>query len=84
MSNAFKHAFVGRNSGSINVAMRRVDNERLEIIVEDDGVGLPEGAEPIDMHSMGMTLVFALAKQISGSVDFERGRGCKSQNRLSK
>lgn len=26
---------------------------------------------------MGMTLVFALAKQISGSVDFERGRGCK-------
>jgi PAS domain S-box-containing protein len=44
MTNAFKYAFAGRESGTITVrCLHEGDNYRL--VVADDGIGLPSGSE---------------------------------------
>jgi PAS domain S-box-containing protein len=43
LTNAFKHAFVGRDTGSIAIECLRREGIRWQIVVADDGVGLPEG-----------------------------------------
>jgi two-component sensor histidine kinase len=43
MTNALKHAFVGREGGTITVSSL-VDDTGCLVVIADDGVGLPEGA----------------------------------------
>jgi PAS domain S-box-containing protein len=43
MTNAFKYAFKGRETGTITVRCLHEDEVNYRIVVADDGVGLPEG-----------------------------------------
>ncbi len=45
LTNAFKYAFNGRSSGTITLRCVRLEQERVQILVADDGIGLPEGIE---------------------------------------
>ncbi len=76
--NAFKHAFTGGRTGTVRVDLRRPTKNRLLLVVEDDGVGLPGGmdgrADPkktVSRH--GNTLVDSLAVSIGGFVSRETG-----------
>ncbi|KZY42547.1 hypothetical protein A3731_01335 [Roseovarius sp. HI0049] len=42
-TNAFEHAFKGRESGTVNVRFTRFDDGTVRLTVEDDGNGIPEG-----------------------------------------
>ena len=75
LTNALKHAFVGRAQGRIEVRVHRPEPGQVELFVRDDGVGFPEGREPSGMVSMGMTLVVNLVAQISGTMTLERQGG---------
>jgi two-component sensor histidine kinase len=77
LSNALKHAFVGRSSGLVTVRLRRLIDGLLELMVEDSGVGIPEGDALRDVSSVGMTLVNALVTQIDGKMTIERNNGTK-------
>jgi PAS domain S-box-containing protein len=77
ISNAFKHAFVGRDSGEIYIRLHRRDDGKFELSVEDGGVGLTEEADLSKMTSVGMTLVKALVLQISGTLELERNGGTR-------
>jgi two-component sensor histidine kinase len=44
LTNAFKYAFAGRPGGTITVRCLRDDDDKVRIVVADDGVGLPEDA----------------------------------------
>jgi signal transduction histidine kinase len=41
INNAMLHAFEGRDSGNISLTAHLVDNNRVELVVEDDGCGIP-------------------------------------------
>jgi PAS domain S-box-containing protein len=75
LSNALKHAFTGRDSGTVVVTVRRPDQEHVEMSVRDDGVGFPAEKELYQMVSMGMTLVVNLVDQISGKITLVRENG---------
>ncbi|MFW6362390.1 MAG: sensor histidine kinase [Spirochaeta sp.] len=70
LSNAVLHAFNGRSSGMVRVAMHRY-GDQLEIQVSDDGVGMPAGLDPYNPQTLGLTLVQSLAAQLFGTVLFE-------------
>ena len=42
MTNALKHAFVGRDGGTITVSSL-VSDTGCRVVISDDGIGLPEG-----------------------------------------
>lgn len=64
ITNAYKHAFAGRQGGVITVSLIRLTSQDLELTVEDDGVGLPAAFDPAKARSLGLRLIRALAGQL--------------------
>jgi two-component system, sensor histidine kinase PdtaS len=75
VSNAFKH-----NNGlkEVKISFRKIDNH-YELIVKDDGRGLPEGMDFKKLDSLGLSLVYDLANQIDGKITFENDNGLKAK-----
>jgi two-component sensor histidine kinase len=65
VSNACKHAFIGRISGRLEVRLAEPSPGRLELVVTDDGLGY---ARDLNLQNMGSRLVEAFASQLGGSV----------------
>lgn len=72
VTNAVKHAFVGRDTGVIRVRVSRED-DMIRAAVEDDGVGLGEDFHPERAKSLGMQLVVQLSRQLRGALTFGSG-----------
>jgi two-component sensor histidine kinase len=76
ITNAMKHAFAGRESGSINVSASAKDG-RVTLIVEDDGVGIPESVDIENSSGFGLQLVGMLTAQLDGTIRIERRKGAR-------
>src|ERR1700720_408224 len=59
LTNALKHAFVGRDGGTITLHSLS-DGNGCRVIVADDGVGLPEGIEWPKRGKLGALIVQSL------------------------
>lgn len=75
LTNAFKHAFPGERRGTVVLSARAVDG-KVQLRVEDDGVGLPGGPTRRPGH-IGLELVHALTRQLHGVVTFESNGGTR-------
>ncbi|MFC4725703.1 sensor histidine kinase [Glycocaulis abyssi] len=62
VTNAFKHAFAGRDSGRIVVRLICNDDDRCEIAIGDNG----NGASPQAGTGTGSSLMHAFAQQLGG------------------
>lgn len=77
VSNALKHAFKGMTKGIIEVSMRELD-ERVELIVKDNGAGIPEDFDIYKTKTLGLRLVRTLAEdQLKGEMKLNREEGTK-------
>jgi len=73
--NALEHGMLGRESGRVEVTMRRVPGE-LVLTVRDDGTGLPEGFEPVSSANLGLAIVRTVVEDdLRGTLVFSGGRG---------
>lgn len=70
ISNAFKHAFPGGRQGSLSIEGRRRGGS-VVLEVRDDGVGMPEGADPARPKSLGLEIVAILTRQLKGTFEIE-------------
>jgi PAS domain S-box-containing protein len=78
ITNSLKHAFPNGRQGRIRVRLRKSD-DRVQLAVEDDGVGMPAGFDPCKSRSLGMQLVTTLNEQLEGRMEILRGAGTKFQ-----
>jgi two-component sensor histidine kinase len=72
ISNAFKHGFPGSVGGEIRPTLRRENDEKCRLVVEDNGVGFPEDLDVNQSKSLGLRLVRSLTKQIRGSFELAK------------
>jgi len=73
--NAIEHGFAGRESGTVEVAMRRVPGE-LVLTVRDDGVGLPSGFDARTSGNLGLEIVRTVIEDdLRGTIAFSSARG---------
>jgi len=77
VSNALKHAFPARESGTVVVSFRRLDPAMLQLEVQDNGIGFPDGRDYRSMSSMGMSIIKTLTEQISGTLAFDGTSGSR-------
>jgi two-component sensor histidine kinase len=77
ISNALKHAFVGRDEGVVRVLVCRGDDDRVQLEVADDGVGISGDAAVTRQEPapLGMQLVRGLVRQLDGTIEVTNGVG---------
>jgi two-component sensor histidine kinase len=68
VSNALKYAFPGGRSGTVHLSLHRLPDGAFELIIADDGVGLPAGYKPEGSRSLGMTLLEGFGRQLGGEL----------------
>jgi two-component sensor histidine kinase len=72
VTNAYKHAFTGKDGGAIRVEFRRASS--LALAVEDDGIGCPEGTA----DGLGSQVVQLLVRQLNGTMERAQiEQGCR-------
>jgi PAS domain S-box-containing protein len=75
ISNALKHAFPDGATGTVRVELRRAADQRIVLAIGDNGVGVADSFEPRTARSLGVQLVSALVKQLSGEMEIIRHAG---------
>ncbi len=75
ISNCLKHAFPDGKSGRVRVAFHELDDKEYELVVSDDGVGLPLEMDITRTDSLGMQLVFLIVEQLKGKIEVSREGG---------
>jgi PAS domain S-box-containing protein len=76
LSNAIKYAFPDSQDGIINFEVKLVNN-KIILIVEDNGIGLKEDFDVDSITTLGLMLVKQMAEQLDGKIKFESGTGTK-------
>ncbi len=75
--NGFKHAFPDNRTGEIHVRFQKAINSDVnyELIVSDNGVGIPANLEPANSTSLGLQLITVLADQVDADLILNRENG---------
>jgi len=75
LSNAYKHAFRGRRHGTVAISGEQ-EKGQIRIIIQDDGIGMPEGFDISKASSLGLKLVRNLVQQqLKGTLELKRDHG---------
>ena len=83
VSNSLKHAFPGGREGEIKIVLRRTDGKEIELLVSDDGVGIPEDLDFRNTESLGLQLVTGLSEdQLQGKIELNRAKGTEFRIRF--
>lgn len=73
ISNSFKHAFHGRATGQVKLAITSLQDGSYDLIYTDDGVGIPlEKIQPTG-STLGVSLIESLVEQLNGRMTVEGG-----------
>jgi len=65
ITNSIKYAFLkNNNSGTVKVQLNTQNPEKILLSISDSGNGLPENFDPKKSRSLGIKLMFGLAKQL--------------------
>lgn len=76
VTNAFKHGFPAGRAGEVRIELNATADE-IELVVADDGVGMPAEFELDDVKSLGLQLVPLLADQLGGTFTVGKGPGAR-------
>lgn len=83
LTNAFKHAFSNGKQGIINIEIAPDAKKSgfIDLVVKDNGNGIPQDFDPETIDSLGMTIIRSLSEQIDGTFTFTGvpGQGTRAQ-----
>lgn len=82
LTNSYKHAFEGRSDGQVTISFKR-KNGGITYKICDNGIGLPEENSEKD-HSLGMTLVKTLGRQLNAETIIKSEGGASFEFRFQK
>jgi PAS domain S-box-containing protein len=79
LSNSLKYAFPEGRDGEIRVILRTNNKDKIELMIGDNGIGMPEGLDFRKPDSLGLNLVNALVRQLEGNIELCREKGTEFQ-----
>ncbi|MHA1728581.1 MAG: PAS domain S-box protein [Promethearchaeota archaeon] len=76
VSNSLIHAFSKEQIGEIIISLRIIEGKKVELIIRDNGVGLPDSFKLEKSETLGLQLVENLVKnQLNGDVKVIQNKG---------
>ena len=73
VTNSIKYAFP-QSEGTITIILKSLPEE-MELIVADDGIGIPNDIDPENTETLGLRLVITLINQLEGELKVDRDNG---------
>ncbi|SIS97952.1 PAS domain S-box-containing protein [Roseivivax lentus] len=73
LSNAFSHAFVGLDSGFVDLRVTKLAAGGLRLILSDDGVGIPAKIDWPSNNTVGGRLIASLLDGLDATINVARG-----------
>jgi PAS domain S-box-containing protein len=78
VTNSLKHAFPDGMKGEIKIILHSADENMIELVVSDNGIGIHEDIDFKTTKSLGLHLVTILAEnQFHGDINLDRSKGTK-------
>ena len=77
ITNAVKHAYVGIDQPELYVNLIAGPIPNFELIIYDNGIGLPKEFSIEEPESLGFEIIILLAEQIDAKIDFENKNGAR-------
>lgn len=74
VTNSVKYAFPQSHKGNIIIKLTQL-NDHIELIVADDGIGLPETIDPGNTKTLGLQLMKNLTEQLDGQISVDNSQG---------
>ncbi len=95
ISNSLKYAFSETEKGAIQISLRKIVDlemrnedltfEIVELTVNDNGIGIPEGLDFRNTESLGLQLVTTLSEdQLQGKIELNRAKGTEFRIRFKE
>jgi Amt family ammonium transporter len=76
VTNCLKYAFAKDTDGEVRISLRSIDDGHNELIVSDNGVGLPESLDIKKAESLGLRMITNLTERsLHGKVNINRDNG---------
>jgi PAS domain S-box-containing protein len=82
LTNIIKYAFQNSEAGLVIIKLKQ-ENDKVRLIVQDNGVGLSEDFDVEKSEGFGLMLVKILAEQLGGSLSFTNKQGTKAMIEFS-
>tara|TARA_R110001592_G_scaffold99005_5_gene282228 strand:+ start:1270 stop:3096 length:1827 start_codon:yes stop_codon:yes gene_type:complete len=75
ITNSFKYAFNDRKNNILTVQLSILEDKLYQLVIRDNGIGLPPEFEKGGTESLGMDLVKILTEQIDGELTIKNDNG---------
>lgn len=66
ITNSIKYAFPGNQEGTIQISLKHVSVDKIQLVIRDNGIGIPLKNDSSISSSMGMNLMKGLTEDIGG------------------
>jgi len=76
LTNVMKYAFTGREKGTIRISVTLAGGQ-VTLILQDNGIGLPDGFDLEKSKGFGLMLVRMLCEQLEGRFSLEKNEGTR-------
>ncbi len=76
-SNCLKHAFPAGKKGEIVISVHSGNDGNIELIVGDNGIGLPKDIDIQNPETLGLELISTLTEQLGGKLEVDSRNGTK-------
>jgi PAS domain S-box-containing protein len=76
LTNSIKYAFPDLTNNIINVELK-LNNSMIQLIVEDNGIGIPKDLEITKTKTLGLFMVDLLVKDLDGNIKFILTKGTR-------
>jgi two-component sensor histidine kinase len=83
ISNSLKHAFPAGEKGEIEIYISSESEDMIQLLVQDNGIGIPEGIDFRKTDSLGLHIVNILVEnQLHGEITMNKNNGTKFRIRF--
>ena len=75
VSNSFKHGFKGRKNGEVSISAKPLEEDQIELIIKDNGIGFTLPKTESESGSLGIQLIHILTDQLEGELNQRQENG---------
>ena len=84
ISNIYKYAFPNHSEGKVLIQLQEQNPEFYELVVQDNGVGIPENIDTKKGRGLGLRMVYLLSRELRGTLSFEKNNGTRVTIKFKK